>query len=252
MFLSSGVIIFHTRSCKQPFLPILSFTSLSAPPHALPSVRTPSVAALSAGGRLRTVRRLAQRGDVHRARQHPLITNVVCARTPQNELGLYNLNRHNAVEEVWKPDAILAGHGKEGYGMNFSLTDPTKFASCAYDGTVCLWDIDGKADGVTVQPLAKFFFSENGIPAEDVAFCPDDSSTLYCVGDEGSLSIHDIRGSTTRTKLINSDANCIAFHHTQGNLFLVGGSDGVHFFLFLLLLVVIILFLIQINKVGYL
>ena len=57
-------------------------------------------------------------------------------------------------DEEPRPELVLSGHSKEGYGMSWNDKKPGYLLSGGYDGKLIIWNVEAATEKYsTIQPL---------------------------------------------------------------------------------------------------
>ncbi len=88
-----------------------------------------------------------------------------------------------------KPQLLLRGHSKEGYGLSWNPNLSGHLLSASDDHTVCLWDVNSAAAEKTSLE-AKSVFKGHSAVVEDVAWHLLHDSLFGSVGDDQKLIMY--------------------------------------------------------------
>ncbi|EKX73812.1 chromatin assembly factor 1 subunit, putative [Theileria equi strain WA] len=183
--------------------------------------------------------RVVHPGEINRISHVPESSFKFVTQTNCGLLLLFDYSKHplNPRDLKSAPQMVLSnGHTAEGYGISWH--SPNKFASCASDGTVCVWDLNKKAqsftasldgihDGVPmVEPLG--VVNVEAIPLNDLEHVPKEESLVCVACDDSSARIVDFRaGKATKVfSYQNGETNCLSFNRFDARIFVTGDSNG--------------------------
>ena len=95
-------------------------------------------------------------GEVNRARYMPQSHKIIASKTISGDVHIFDYFKHGVsptTDEV-KPELVLLGHQREGYGLDWSPLQAGLLLSGSDDCKICLWDVNQQnqlAD--TIDPL---------------------------------------------------------------------------------------------------
>lgn len=98
---------------------------------------------LTSNPSVQITQKIPHQGEVNRARYMPQKPTVIATKTCGADVHLFDCGDEGIREECSGPDAILKGHGEEGYGLSWSRMKEGILLSGSYDGSICLWDLGG-------------------------------------------------------------------------------------------------------------
>ena len=173
-------------------------------------------------------------GEVNRARIMPQNSNIIATKSPNSNVYVYDWTKYipsssgGPAKPPTKPQQTCTGHDAEGYGLVWSPHEQGKLLSGSDDGKLCLWDTHRA--GAVVEPF-QCREGHNGMVIEDVDWHRFHANTYGSVGDDGGISLWDLReGGNTSKETIpahSGDANGLSFCPLDEFLMASGGSDKV-------------------------
>lgn len=102
-----------------------------SPPPSIPTVQVAQL--------------IRHEGEVNRARYMPQKPSIAATKTCGEEVHVFDCGRRPARpgegDESCRPDVVLRGHSKEGYGVSWSPFKEGYLLSGSYDCKICLWDV---------------------------------------------------------------------------------------------------------------
>jgi histone-binding protein RBBP4 len=205
--------------------------------------------------------KLLHEGEVHRARYCPQDPFVIATKGPASYVYIYDLSKHSSIPTTLpsnnaiatpKPNLVLGGHSKEGYGLAWSNHNQGHLISGSLDCTVCYWDIQHALStsssssssttdtSLIMDPLCTF--TGHTGPVEDVDWHKLDPYLIGSCGDDATVRLWDTRAATTTStsdtsqrvvtqeahaihKAHDGDVHCLAFHPTNEFLLATGSAD---------------------------
>ena len=89
----------------------------------------------------------------------PQSHKIIATKTVSGEVHIFDYFKHgvNPTNDEVKPELVLLGHQREGYGLDWNPKQAGLLLSGSDDSRVCLWDVNQQnqlAD--TVDPLITF------------------------------------------------------------------------------------------------
>lgn len=144
--------------------------------------------------RIQNELKINHQGEVNRARYMPQQPNIIATKTVTGDINIFDYHKHPSVPENddVKPQLILKGHEKEGYGISWNPLKKGHLLSGADDNLICVWDIEGQEmNGGTLHPLVEFKGHESVV--EDVCWHKKDENAFGSVSDDKTLRIWDMR-----------------------------------------------------------
>lgn len=194
--------------------------------------------------------KILHEGEVHRARYCPQDPFVIATKGPSNYVYIFDLSKHPSFPAAGpdesntpKPNLVLGGHTKDGYGLSWSNHTKGHLISGSLDCTVCYWDIHHKPTSSTtsssliMDPICTF--TGHTGPVEDVDWHKLDPHLIGSCGDDATVRLWDVRAArgasstastTTKeahliSKAHDGDVHCLAFHPTNEFLLATGSAD---------------------------
>lgn len=138
--------------------------------------------------------KINHRGEINRARSMPQCPNIIATKTISGDINIFDYHKHPRIPESddVKPQLILKGHEKEGYGMSWNPNKEGLLLSGADDNCIFIWDIEkAEMSGGVVEPILEF--KEHESVVEDVCWHKSDENVFGSVSDDKKLKIWDIR-----------------------------------------------------------
>ncbi|KAJ4455188.1 putative Histone-binding protein RBBP7 [Paratrimastix pyriformis] len=184
-------------------------------------------------GKIEVIQKINHDGEVHRARYMPQNTSMIATKTVNADVNVFNYQNHptRSTSRGCKPDVVLKGHSKEGWGLSWNPITAGRLLSSADDGMVCLWDVDAwirqPTPNASLQPLMRWSDPHTSI-VEDVGWSSVDPNTFVSVGDDRRLIVWDARQqtpATVRDEAHPAEINCVAFNPQNPHLLGTGSSD---------------------------
>lgn len=130
-------------------------------------------------------------GDVNKARVNNKKENIIATKSSNGNVYIFDKFSHKDSKSTLGPQAILLGHSKEGYGLNWNSFEDNIIASGSDDKLVLVWDINSininESNQSTISPILKL--EEHIDVVEDVCFSKADKNILLSVGDDGYLKV---------------------------------------------------------------
>ncbi|PWN51229.1 putative chromatin assembly factor 1 subunit C [Violaceomyces palustris] len=185
----------------------------------------------STSARLSIVQKINHDGEVNRARYCPQNCDLIATRTVMGETYVFDRTKHSNTPDAdgkCRPDIILKGQEKEGYGLAWSPLKYGHVLAASEDTTVCHWDINGYNKSTkTLEPL-KTYRGHSAI-VEDVAWHNHHESLFGSVGDDRQMLIWDTREDAKspkyRVEAHTGEVNAIAFSPDNEYIVCTGSSD---------------------------
>ena len=142
-------------------------------------------------------------GEVNKARYMPQQSNVIATTTPSGEVHIFDYFKHPSKpgqRDKAKPELVLVGHTKEGYGLCWNYQKRGHVLSGSNDGRVCLWDVESATQAnSSLEPLMSW--EAHAGAAEDVAWHRLHPELFGTVGDDCKLHIWDCRNSNRKPQI---------------------------------------------------
>ncbi|ETO29717.1 retinoblastoma binding protein 7 [Reticulomyxa filosa] len=172
---------------------------------------------------------------------------------------IFDRSKHSNKPEdssICKPQVILKGHSKEGYGLHWSPITEGLVLSSSDDNSICLWDLrksvaakngvsesnennsgttnvsstnDKKTDESCSRIECDQKFLAHKDNCEDVCWNKKHDHLFASVGDDKCLMIWDCRTKTKPQMCVSNahkaEINCVDFSPFNQDLILTGSSD---------------------------
>ena len=183
---------------------------------------------VAGGGRIEVVHKINHEGEVNRARYMWQNPNVFATKTPSAEILVFDRTKHPSKpprDGACKPDVVLRGHEKEGFGLAWAPHKPGFLLSGSNDWLVCLWDVNAPGSE-QLDPTAVFRAHQSVV--EDVCWHGTDANLFGSVGDDKMLFLWDSRHSDTPTHKLQAhddEVNAVSFNPFNEFLVATGSSD---------------------------
>ena len=106
--------------------------------------------------RIQVELQINHQGEVNRARYMPQSHKIIATKTTSSDVHIFDYFKHGVsptTDEV-KPELVLLGHQREGYGLDWNPLQAGLLLSGSDDCKICLWDVNQQnqlAD--TIDPL---------------------------------------------------------------------------------------------------
>ncbi len=169
-------------------------------------------------------------GEINRARYMPQETNIIATKTVTGDINIFDYYKHPNIpsDSEEKPQLILKGHDKEGYGIDWNTLDKGKLLSGADDNNILIWDIEGTTrNGSHIEPILKFDAHESVV--EDVAWHPKNQHWFGSVSDDRKLRIWDTRHTSKESVSIveahTEEILALHFSPFDENLLITSSAD---------------------------
>eukprot|EP00026_Physarum_polycephalum_P009356 Phypoly_transcript_09477.p1 GENE.Phypoly_transcript_09477~~Phypoly_transcript_09477.p1 ORF type:complete len:444 (+),score=86.28 Phypoly_transcript_09477:166-1332(+) len=172
--------------------------------------------------------RINHSGEVNRARAMPQNPTIIATKTVTSDVFLFDYTRHPSkpsADGKCNPNAILKGHTKEGYGIDWNPSREGHLLSASDDKTICLWDIHDAKANTTIE--AKQIFRGHKEVVEDVAWHCSHADYFASAGDDKKLMIWDVRTNADplQVEAHAGEVNCVAFNPFCEFLLATGSAD---------------------------
>ena len=171
-------------------------------------------------------------GEVNRARYMPQNPYLIATKSPSSDVFVFDWSKHPSKPDVngeFKPDMVLKGHSKEGYGLAWNPHEEGNLISGSDDSLICSWDITkATKTSSTLEPVATYTGHTNVV--EDVQFHLHHAELFGSVGDDCKLMIWDLReGRYDKAKHVvdahTKEINCVAFNPFSEYILATGSAD---------------------------
>ena len=151
-------------------------------------------------GKVEVVQRIPHPSEVNRARYLPHNPDIIATRGVEADLYIFDRTRYASKPMEgggWTCDVRLRGHGGEGYGMGWSVVEEGRLASCAGDGSVCVWDVTGgrgeRGEARVILPTLSWTSAHGTAAVNDVSLSYTHPHLLATCGDDSLIRTWDIR-----------------------------------------------------------
>ena len=178
-------------------------------------------------------------GEVHRARVMPHNSLVVATKTVTEDVLVFHIGKHPSVPRdrtTCKPQLVLKGHSKSGYGLAWNPSRRGELLSGSDDGRLCLWNVAAELPRTSYDRATELLpaatFEAHTDVVNDVAWHKIHAALCGSVGDDGRALVWDTRAADRRQPALRVDhahrggAMCIDFNHHNEFLLATGGKDG--------------------------
>jgi len=206
-----------------------------------------------AAGKIEIIHRITHDGEVNRARYMPQNPDIIATKTNAGPVYIFDRTRH-CLKPIkgakCKPNMILHGHTKEGYGLAWNLYDEGVLISGNFDNLICLWDIrhsifDNSSNNnnnannkqwlkstETIIAKPRDVFKSHTSRVEDICWQHERNNVFGSVSDDKTIRLWDIKSSNIKPQITvkeahKDDINCISFSPYNPYLFVTGGSDKI-------------------------
>jgi histone-binding protein RBBP4 len=133
-------------------------------------------------------------GEVNRARYMPQMPNIVATKTTTGDINVFDYHKHPRTPEgsEVKPQMVLKGHEKEGYGMCWNPNSQGMLLSGADDNKIYIWNLENASmNGDELAPLLEL--KEHESVVEDVCWHKFKDNIFGSVSDDKRLKIWDTK-----------------------------------------------------------
>lgn len=157
--------------------------------------------------------------DVNRARMNPEMCNVIAAHSDSPDIHIFDYTKHLSDEHEFKPDLILKGHEKGGYGLSWNPKKKNKLSSSGEDGLVCVFDIEKNS-------CEKMVGHESVVG--DCCYSYFDQNKIYSCGDDKNVLIWDTRTKQSKKieKAHNAEIYSLCCSPLEEGVFATGSKDN--------------------------
>ena len=185
-------------------------------------------------GKIEIIQRIIHKGEVNRARYMPQLNNIIATKTKYSDIHIFNINKHTykPIGNISKPNIILKGHIKEGYGIDWNIYNNGLLLSGSDDKKILIWDINKiKNNNNNTNHNYHYIFNKHTDRVEDVQWHKFNKKIFGSVSDDKTLRIFDytLNNNEAQIHLIKDahkgEINCISFSPFNENLLLTGGAD---------------------------
>lgn len=211
-------------------------------PAAIPDVRKYDAETGEIGGyasnndtKVAITQRVDFRGDLNRARYMPENPNILAAISDEGGVYIFDVTKHSMHPTgVFKPEMVLEHHTQEGWGISWSSQRKGVLASCSIDGSVAVWDVNKYSkETVKLSPTHKM---KRDTAVNEVRFHASSGDIIGSAGDDGRLTLHDLRSAEPNAEAWSASApdgalNTVAFNPANAYLVAAGsGAGSIHLF----------------------
>lgn len=179
--------------------------------------------------RIQVELQINHQGEVNRARFMPQMHKIIATKTISGEVHIFDYFKHGTcptTDEV-KPEMVLLGHEKEGYGLDWNPLRAGLLLSGSDDHRICVWDVNSQNQlSDTVDPMLKLDNAHSQV-VEDVCWNHHDENEFASVSDDKKLKIWDLR-QRGATKTIDAHVAAIMsvdYSPFDQNLMITGSAD---------------------------
>ena len=94
--------------------------------------------------RIQVELQINHQGEVNRARYMPQSHKIIATKTVSGEIHIFDYFKHGVspTNDEVKPELVLLGHTREGYGLDWNPQQAGLLLSGSDDSRVCLWDVN--------------------------------------------------------------------------------------------------------------
>ena len=226
----------HTNDGEQNYLMIaearlpLEDTEIDARKYDEERGEAGGFAGVSA--KIEITQRINHDGEVNRARYMPQNPYLIATKSPNADVYVFDWSKHGSKPDAdgsFKPDLVLKGHNKEGYGLAWSPHEQGRLLSGSDDSLVCTWDISRGTKTSNILNATATYTGHTSV-VEDVAYHQHHPQLFGTVGDDCKLMIWDLRDDDYSKAKHTVDAhskeiNCLAFNPFSEFLLATGSAD---------------------------
>ncbi|XBH71762.1 hypothetical protein VPH35_099167 [Triticum aestivum] len=148
---------------------------------------------------------------------------TVATKTCVDEVHVYHLGEDG---DKGGADAVLRGHGAEGYGLAWSAMKEGFLLSGSYDKKICLWDLKA-GNGAPVLDAQQVFEAHEDV-VEDVAWHLKDENLFGSVGDDCKFMMWDLRTNKPEQSMVahQKEVNSLSFNPFNEWILATASGDG--------------------------
>lgn len=182
------------------------------------------------------IQKITHPGEVNKARYQPQNPNLIATWAPNSNIYLWDRTKHSSIPGPEpKPQAVLQGHSKEGFALEWSPFTEGQLLSGSEDNSVCLWDVkrDYRQNSqAPIKPARRF--NHHSATVNDVQYHPHYGKNFFgSVSDDLTMCFYDMRSKSdsdsrpaVRFDKAHSDAiNSLSFNPRFETLFATGSAD---------------------------
>lgn len=109
-------------------------------------------------GKIEIIQQICHPGEVNRARYNWHNPDIIATKTASNDVYIFDKTVHPSkpstterLDKQVKPQLVLQGHKKEGYGLSWSPHHAGQLLSGSDDAMICMWDIGQQSASLTTS-----------------------------------------------------------------------------------------------------
>ena len=229
----------HTSRNATDYLQI-AHISLPLPPASKLSDYNPNTEELGGHGaakeniQFNVVQKIVHPTEVNKARYQPQNIDIIATWASDSNVYIWDRSKHPSIpkDDHSPPNAVLSGHKKEGFALEWNPAVEGQLLSGSEDKTVMLWDLakDFSIANKIMSPARTF--NHHSATVNDVQFHPTLGANLFgSVSDDLTMCLMDLRSASNDRPAIefkkahNDAINALAFHPTLDKLFATGSAD---------------------------
>lgn len=187
----------------------------------------------STSARIQVTQRINHDGEVNRARYCPQNCDLIATRAVSGLTYVFDRTKHSNQPDAdgkCRPDIVLRGQTKEGYGVAWNPIVQGHLLSASEDTTVCHWDIGAyQKDTKSLDPLTTY--RGHSAIVEDVAWHNHHEHLFASVGDDRQMLLWDTRETGAspkhRVEAHTAEVNAVSFSPASEYIVATGSSDHV-------------------------
>ncbi|KAF2705877.1 WD40 repeat-like protein [Pleomassaria siparia CBS 279.74] len=229
----------HTSGQAQNYI---NFASIEIPDFRVPDLSELNEERGEVGGHghakkpfeFKITQKINHPGEVNKARYQPQNCEIIASLCVDGRVLIFDRTKHplNPKEDgVIRYEAELAGHTKEGFGLNWSPLLEGHLVTGNEDETVKTWDVrSGFTKGnKSIQPTATYTI--HSATVNDVQYHPSYSFLIGTVSDDRTWQAIDTRQEQHKKALWSKEAahadavNCLAWHPEFDVTLATGSAD---------------------------
>lgn len=223
----------HTSGAEQNYLLIADVKMPSSDAEIDPRQYDESTSEIGGfggvGGKIEVCIRINHDGEVNRARYMPQKSSHIATKTVSGSVCIFDYTKHpsNPPDSIIRPQVLLKGHTKEGYGLDWSGVVAGRLLSGSDDGVVCMWDIEAGSSS-QLDPTIRIPNAHGGEVVEDVAWHCHHETLFASAGDDKRLNIWDMRtiGQPQSSVLAHEgEVNSVSFNPFSPTMLATGSAD---------------------------